>query len=58
MKEKNMSKTNQQGSSSSFKARFLYDIYIQLICITMRGLTMKSLMMPISSDPRIVNSDK
>lgn len=27
MKEKNMSKTNQQGSSSSFKARFLYDIY-------------------------------
>ena len=27
MKEKNMSKTNQQGSSSSFKARFLYDLY-------------------------------
>lgn len=27
MKEKNMSKTDQQGSSSSFKARFLYDLY-------------------------------
>lgn len=27
MKEKNMSKINQQGSSSSFKARFLYDLY-------------------------------
>lgn len=27
MKEKNMSKTNQQGSSTSFKARFLYDVY-------------------------------
>ena len=27
MKEKNMSKTNQQGSSLSFKARFLYDLY-------------------------------
>lgn len=27
MKEKNMSKTNQQGSSMSFKARFLYDLY-------------------------------
>ena len=27
MKEKNMSKTNQQGSSSSFKARILYDLY-------------------------------
>ena len=27
MKEKNMSKTNQQVSSSSFKARFLYDLY-------------------------------
>lgn len=27
MKERNMSKTNQQGSSMSFKARFLYDLY-------------------------------
>ena len=27
MKEKNMYKTNQQVSSSSFKARFLYDLY-------------------------------
>ena len=27
MKEKNMSKTNQQESSTSFKARFLYDLY-------------------------------
>ena len=27
MKERNMSKTNQQVSSSSFKARFLYDLY-------------------------------
>ena len=27
MKERNMSKTNQQVSSSSFKARFLLDLY-------------------------------
>ena len=27
MKERNMSKTNQQESSMSFKARFLYDLY-------------------------------
>ena len=27
MKERNMSKTNQQGSSMSFKAKFLFDLY-------------------------------
>ena len=32
MKERNMSKTKQQESSMSFKARFLYDIYTIDLC--------------------------